>query len=83
MRIEPVQIGLADPLTTVGELADHLMTKWPASGGGDLYLTALMVCEAVLRGGEDDTPEHARAAFVEAAYEAGLAVIDDDGGPDF
>lgn len=81
--IPPVQIGWADPLTTVGDLADYLLTKWPASGGGDAYLTALMVCEAVMRGGEDDTPEHARAAFIEAAYEAGLPVMDDGGGPDF
>ncbi|WP_307233181.1 hypothetical protein [Pararhizobium capsulatum] len=27
-----------------------------------------MVCEAVLRGSEDDTAEDARAAFIEAAH---------------
>ncbi|WP_173995774.1 DUF982 domain-containing protein [Agrobacterium tumefaciens] len=81
--IVPVQIGWSDPLKTVGDLADYLMRQWPASGGNDAYLTALMVCDAVLSGSEDDTPEHARAAFIEAAYEAGLPVIEDDGGPDF
>ncbi|MBF2714313.1 DUF982 domain-containing protein [Agrobacterium vitis] len=47
------------------------------------YVTALMICDAVLSGGEDDTPEHAREAFIEAAYEAGLSILDESDGPDF
>ncbi|NHT78935.1 DUF982 domain-containing protein [Rhizobiaceae bacterium CRRU44] len=82
MRIEPVQIGWSDPLNTVDELAAYLTTKWPASAG-EAYLTALMVCEAVLRGSEDDTAEDARAAFIAAAQEAGFSVLSDDDGPDF
>jgi hypothetical protein len=37
-----------------------------------------MVCDAVLAGSDEDAPEDARAAFVEAAHEAGLSVLPDD-----
>lgn len=47
------------------------------------YVTALMVRSAVLCGGEDNTPEHAREAFIEAAREAGLSVFLGNDGPYF
>jgi len=83
LQIVPVEIGWGSfrTLSTVPDLVDVLMNEWPAATDGDAYLTALMVCDAVLSGGEDDTPEHARDAFVEAAYEAGLNIADD--GPDW
>lgn len=68
---------------TVAELADCLMNGWPTNGGGDAYLTALMVCDAVLSGSEDDTADEARAAFIEAAHEIGFSVAGDGSGPDF
>ncbi|WP_320203026.1 DUF982 domain-containing protein [Agrobacterium rosae] len=38
-----------------------------------------MVCDAVLTGSDEDTVEEARAAFVEAAHEAGLSIsLDED-----
>lgn len=40
-----------------------------------------MVCDAVLAGSDEDTAEHARAAFIDAAHEAGLSVSPDDGEP--
>ena len=70
-------------LATVVDLAYCLMLQWPGPTDGDEYLTALMVCDAVLAGSEDDVPEHARAAFIEAAHEAGLPIMGDDDGPDF
>ncbi|WP_143530706.1 DUF982 domain-containing protein [Rhizobium sp. RU36D] len=70
-------------MTSAAELADCLIRDWPVSTEGEAYLTALMMCDAVLSGGEDDTPEHAREAFIEAAYEAGSSVLDDSNGPDF
>lgn len=72
-----------ETLSSVYDLANCLMHQWPAKTDGDAYVTALMVCAAVLEGGEDDTAEHARAAFIEAAHEVGLAVEGDDFGPDF
>ncbi|MBP2563369.1 hypothetical protein J2857_006168 [Neorhizobium galegae] len=85
MPITPVQIAWGDysTLSTVFDLADCLMQQWPGPTDGDGYLTALMVCGAVLAGSEDDVPEDARVAFIEAAYEAGLSVMGDDDGPDF
>ncbi|TBH28218.1 DUF982 domain-containing protein [Rhizobium leguminosarum] len=83
--ITPVQIAWGDysTLSTVCALADCLMQQWAGPTDGDAYLTALMVCDAVLAGSEDDVPEDARAAFIEAAHEAGLALMEDDDGPDF
>ena len=85
LQIVPVQIewGSFRTLSSVVELADCLLREWPGSTDGDAYVTALMVCDAVLSGGEDDTAEHAREAFVEAAHEAGLSVFGKDDGPDF
>lgn len=54
-----------------------------SSNDGEAYLTAMMVCDAVLNGSEDDTPDDARAAFVEAAHEAGLFIVGEDDVPDF
>ncbi|AYM66164.1 DUF982 domain-containing protein [Agrobacterium fabrum] len=84
-KIVPLQIewGSFRTLSSVVELADCLMREWPGSTDGAAYITALMVCDAVLSGGEDDAPEHAREAFVEAAFEAGLSIFDEDNGPDF
>lgn len=84
-QILPLQIewGGFRTLTSVAELAECLMTDWPGATDGDAYLTALMVCEAVMSGGEDDTPEHARDAFIDAVFEAELSVFDENNGPDF
>ncbi|MGO8530154.1 DUF982 domain-containing protein [Rhizobium ruizarguesonis] len=84
VEIVPVQIhwGNLETLSSVLDMANCLMTQWPAPTTAEAYLTALMVCEAVLRGSEDDTAEDARAAFIDAAHEAGLSVSGDDG-PDW
>ena len=85
MPIAPVQIAWGDypTLSTVLALADCLMQQWPGPTDGDAYVTALMVCDAVLSGSEDDHPDDARAAFIDAAHEAGLSLMEDDDGPDF
>lgn len=85
MPIAPVQIAWEDypTLSTVLALADCLTQQWPGPTDGDAYLTALMVCDAVLTGSEDDLPADARAAFIEAVREAGLPLMEDDDGPDF
>ena len=82
-QIVPLQTewGSFRTLSSVVDLADCLIREWPGATDGDAYVTALMVCEAVLSGGEDDTPEHARDAFIEAAREAGFLVETD--GPDW
>lgn len=51
------------------------MQRWPGPTDGDACLTAMMVCDAVLARSDDDVPDDARAAFIEAAYEAGLPLI--------
>lgn len=83
--ITPVQIGWGDfsSLETVGASADCLMLQWPAPTNSDAYLTALMVCDAMLAGSEDDVPEDVRAAFIEAVHEADLTLMDDDDGQTF
>ncbi|TAX62639.1 DUF982 domain-containing protein [Rhizobium leguminosarum] len=85
MPIEPVLIGWGgySTLSTVLALADCLLQQWPGPTQSDAYVTALMVCDAVLSGSEDDLPEDARAAFIEAANEAGSSLMEDDDGPDF
>lgn len=85
LPIVPLQIAWGDysTLSTVLALADCLMQQWPGPTDGDTYVTALMVCDAVLSGSEDDLPEDARAAFIDAAHEAGLSLMEDDDGPDF
>ncbi|TBY04385.1 DUF982 domain-containing protein [Rhizobium laguerreae] len=77
-----MQWGNLETLSSVLDLANCLMIQWPSPTDREAYLTALMVCEAVLRGSEDDTVEDARAAFIDAAHEAGLSVSGDDG-PDW
>lgn len=79
-RIDPVTILWGDFVTldTVSDLARCLLDKWPVSADGQAYVTALMVCSAVLENGLDDRPEDARVAFIEAAHEAGLSVSPDD-----
>lgn len=78
--IKPVTINWGDfeTLETVADLARCLLDGWPASADGQAYVTALMVCSAVLENGMDDRPEDARVAFVEAVHEAGLSVSPDD-----
>ncbi|WCK24175.1 DUF982 domain-containing protein [Agrobacterium pusense] len=70
--------GDFETLETVADLARCLLDKWPASADGQAYITALMVCSAVLENGLDDRPEDARAAFIDAVHEAGLSVSPDD-----
>lgn len=79
-RIEPLTIlwGDFETLETVTGLAQCLLHKWPAATDGHAYVTALMVCSAVLENGLDDRPEDARAAFVDAVHEASLSVSPDD-----
>ncbi|WP_312938764.1 DUF982 domain-containing protein [Agrobacterium pusense] len=79
-RIEPITIlwGDFETLETVTDLARVLLHRWPGSSEAQAYVTALMVCSAVLENGLDDRPEDARLAFVEAAHEAGLSVSPDD-----
>lgn len=83
-EIVPLQIEWADfrTLSSVDEVAHCLLQEWPGPTDGDSYVTALMVCDAVLSGGEDDAPEHAREAFIEAAREAGF-LLDGVDGPDW
>ncbi|MCA2377580.1 DUF982 domain-containing protein [Agrobacterium genomosp. 3 str. RTP8] len=79
-KIEPVTIlwGDFETLESVPDLARCLLDKWPASAEGQAYVTALMVCSAVLENGLDDRPEDARASFIGAVHEAGLSVSPDD-----
>jgi len=85
LRIEPVTINWGDfeTLETVADLARCLLDKWPTGTDGQAYVTALMVCSAVLENGLDDRPEDARAAFVDAAHETLLSVSPDDDDLDF
>ncbi|NTF08889.1 DUF982 domain-containing protein [Agrobacterium rubi] len=78
-----IEWGSFRTLTSVFDLADCLMQEWPGPSDGEAYVTALMVCDAVLSGGEDDAPEHAREAFINAVHEAGLSILGDGDGPDF
>lgn len=85
LKIEPVTInwGDFDTLETVTDLARCLLDNWPGTSDAQAYVTALMVCSAVLENGLDDRPEDARAAFVDAAHEALLSVSPDDDYLDF
>lgn len=78
--IAPLKIewGSFETLSTVEGLARCLIDQWPADCTADAYVTALMVCDAVLTGSDEDTAEEARAAFVDAAHEVGLSVSPDD-----
>lgn len=78
--IEPLTIewGSFETFSTVTGLARCLLDQWPAEGQSEAYVTALMVCDAVLTGSEEDEPADARAAFVEAAHDAGFCVFPDD-----
>lgn len=82
--IEPITVlwGDFETLGTVTDLARVLLHRWPGNSEAQAYVTALMVCSAVLENGLDDRPEDARLAFVEAAHEAGLSVSPDDDGLD-
>jgi hypothetical protein len=84
-RIEPITInwGNFETLETVTDLARVLLHRWPGSTEAQAYVTALMVCSAVLENGLDDRPEDARLAFVDAAREAGMSVSPDDDGLDW
>lgn len=79
-KIEPITVlwGELETLETVTDLARFLLDRWPGSMEAQAYVTALMVCSAVLENGLDDRPEDARQAFVDAAHEAGLSVSPDD-----
>ena len=74
--IEPVTIewGTFEAIATVEGLAECLLHNWPVEDKSEAYVTALMVCDAVLTGSDEDEPADARVAFVEAAHEAGFAV---------
>lgn len=83
--IEPLTIlwGNFETLETVADLGRVILHNWPSGTDGEAYVTALMVCSAVLENGLDDRPEDARAAFIDAVHEAGLAVSPDDDVLDF
>ncbi|MEN0115455.1 MAG: DUF982 domain-containing protein [Agrobacterium cavarae] len=78
--IKPLTIewGSFETFTSVTGLARCLLDQWPAESNGEAYITALMVCDAVLTGSDDDTAADARQAFVDAAHEAGLSICPDD-----
>lgn len=78
--IEPLTIewGTFETLSTVAGLARCLLDQWPANCAADAYVTALMVCDAILTGSDEDTADDARASFVDAAHEAGLSIRPDD-----
>ncbi|WP_421359095.1 DUF982 domain-containing protein [Agrobacterium rosae] len=78
--IAPVTIewGSFEILSTVSGLALCLLDEWSSDSIGDAYVTALMVCDAVLIGSDEDTAANSRAAFVATAHEAGLPVFPDD-----
>ncbi|MGP4686189.1 DUF982 domain-containing protein [Agrobacterium pusense] len=84
-KISPLTILWGDfaTLETVTDLAQCLLENWPGNTTTDAYVTALMVCSAVLENGLDDRPEDARAAFIDAAHEALLSVSPDDDDLDF
>ncbi|KAA1232696.1 DUF982 domain-containing protein [Agrobacterium tumefaciens] len=84
-KIYPLTILWGDfgTLETVMDLARCLLDNWPGSTESEAYVTALMVCSAVLENGLDDRPEDARSAFVDAAHEALLSVSPDDDDRDF
>ncbi|WP_311273578.1 DUF982 domain-containing protein [Rhizobium sp. WCS2018Hpa-8] len=73
-----IEWGTFETLSTVAGLARCLLDHWPPDCAADAYVTALMVCDAVLTGSDEDTAEDARAAFVDSAHEAGLSVCPDD-----
>lgn len=75
--IEPLTIewGSFETISTVMGLARCLLDLWPAEGQGDAYVTAIMVCDAVLTGSEDDEPANARAAFIEPSMRRGYPSI--------
>ncbi|WP_144579288.1 DUF982 domain-containing protein [Agrobacterium sp. DE0009] len=82
-NIKPVTIKNGDfiKLETVKDLASYLFKKWPGPENNRAYLTAVMVCSAVLENGLSERRDDARAAFVAAAHEARLVVLPDDGDP--
>jgi len=53
------------------EAAEFLLERWPVEPGPN-HLLARVACLAVLEG--EYPPEHARAAFIAAADEAGILV---------
>lgn len=73
-------MGSFETLKTVSALAHCLLRHWPENASSDAYVTALMVRDAVLVGSEEDTAEHARADFVDAAHDAGFSVSPGDAG---
>ncbi|MCM2436332.1 DUF982 domain-containing protein [Agrobacterium rosae] len=73
-----IEWGSFETLSTVEGLARCLIDRWPADFTADAYVTALVVCDAVLTGSDEDTADDARAAFVDAAHEVGLSVSPDD-----
>ncbi|MCM2432119.1 DUF982 domain-containing protein [Agrobacterium rosae] len=75
-----IEWGGFETFTTVEGLARCLLGQWPADCNADAYVTALMVCDAVLSGSDEDTPEDARASFVDAAHEAGMSIFFPDDG---
>lgn len=78
-NVEPLTIewGSFETISTVTGLARCLLDHWPAEASGEAYIIALMVCDAVLTGQDDDQPSEARSAFIEAAHEACLTVFPD------
>jgi Protein of unknown function (DUF982) len=67
--------GTCRVVASTDEASHYLLNRWPVEGG-EHYIEARKVCLDVLAGLR--TPEDARAAFLAATAEAGMAVIDAD-----
>ena len=61
-------------VATTDEASHYLLNRWPVEGGSH-YIEARKICLDVLAGLR--TPDDARAAFIAAAAEAGLPVVDE------
>jgi hypothetical protein len=66
--------GTCRVVASTDEASHYLLNRWPMDGGEN-YIEARKICLDVLAGLR--SPEDARAAFILAAAEAGLIVIDD------
>jgi hypothetical protein len=60
-------------ITNTQEALDMLSAKWPVSEGR-AFIEALEICAAVMEGRR--RPEEAQSAFLNAADEAGIPVVD-------
>lgn len=83
IAINPVRVdaggGKSQVLQTVAELGEFLLYKWRRKGGMKYHLAKVACLEAIA---QEQTPEQARDAFLEACSEANIFVFPDDGRPE-